>query len=111
MASVKVNISLDEKLLRLVDSLAKYGFASRSEVMRQALVEFIRRVDRLEYDRQFTAPPEKRAEYKEPKLTPDELDQVQKEHPYVRPNDIELLEVLFYYKKQRSSDGLEPGSE
>jgi len=45
MASKTINISLDEKLLKEIDKAAKAEFASRSDYIRQSLVNQLGRKD------------------------------------------------------------------
>jgi Arc/MetJ-type ribon-helix-helix transcriptional regulator len=111
-SSRKINISLDEKLLRYIEELAVRDFANRSDIIRQAIVEYIRKSEnKVQISERTENLPTESSEESVMKLSEEALDKLRQEFSYVRPDDIELLQFLAYYKNQRSEYGYEPGGD
>jgi hypothetical protein len=75
--SKRVNLTISMALLKRVDMLASRDYASRSDIIRLALLEYIRR-----------------PENELPQAGDPDLKRVQAAHPEIPPDDIALLKLL-----------------
>lgn len=76
--TIKISLAAPQGLLKRVDRLAKLNYTSRSDILRQALLEYTRK-------------PENNLDLRAEQA---ELNLVRVDFPDVDPNDIELLWTL-----------------
>jgi hypothetical protein len=87
LQSVKITIAINSELLNIIDYLAKRDYTTRSGILRQALIEFVRQPKNMPKN-------ESKSEYEE----------TINDHPYVDPADLVLLDIL---KKFNQADQAE----
>lgn len=86
----KISVTLPPGLLAQVDSLARQRYSGRSAVIQSAVRDYIMR----------EAPGLLRpADQRQPSRSM--IERMRREFPDVRPDDIELLQLLTYYKYER----------
>lgn len=81
--SQRVTITLDKSLLKMIDNLARYDYASRSDVIRQAIAEYMR-----DSSRRLIADPDSIA-------TDKMYEAIKEKHPYLSPNDSLLIHLVY----------------
>ncbi len=87
---VKISVTMPYDLLTRVDDLARRRYDGRSAVIRSAMRYYItREVPGLLHP----------SEHRRPSHAM--IERMRQEFPYVRPDDIELLQLLTYYKYER----------
>jgi len=92
----KISVTIPPELLRRVEAFADLRYASRSEVIRRALLEYLER---------HGEPVNVESAYKSEPTNSDQVPQeaedlsdIMAEHPLVSPNDTELLRFLRDYE-------------
>ncbi len=88
--SQKVTITLPATLLAKLDKLAAYGYASRTDIIRQAVVQLIH-----EPQNELIVSPDT-------VVTGKMYDYIKTDHPYLDPDDTVL--IRFLYKQKMSGD-------
>lgn len=98
-ASAKISITIPTELLDELEELAKHNYASRSGIIRLALLEYIRKPEN-------DVKEIKRIRKVRQELNQQELDRLRAAHPEIPPDDIQLLKVLDDFdKEQKASAG------
>ncbi len=81
--SVRINLTIPKGLLDTVDKAALIDYTSRSDIIRVALLQYIR-------ERSDLQPRPK-------ELTPEEKEVLEK-HPYIDPSDHAMIELILQNK-------------
>lgn len=98
---IRINLNLDEELLKQIKDLAIRDYLTRSELIRQAILEYIRKPGNYIEKTHNNELAQDELDNKD-ELSQDKLETIRQEFSMVPPNDVELLQFLAYYKDQRS---------
>ncbi len=89
-----ISLTLPEELLTQIDELAKRDYATRSDIIRQAALNYVRESGISEVEIKKTPAPKK------PKPQRD-MKKLAKKYPQVMPGDVQLLEFLDDYANNK----------
>jgi hypothetical protein len=92
----KISIALQPGLLKQVDALAKYDYTTRSDIIRQALLQYIRTLAK--------PPPSVPDKLEKTAPAKEDFTTILTKYPYVSPDDAALLKFLQQQERQ-ADDG------
>jgi metal-responsive CopG/Arc/MetJ family transcriptional regulator len=90
--SQKISVSLPTSLIQQMDKWANYEYTNRSDVIRTALLEFLRDPSRL-----IVTDPES--------IVTDKMyELIKDEHPYLNPRDEAMVKFLYDLKMSKMEE-------